>query len=112
MLNALASQTLTTAADGTLGNRPAPADEMCLLCLLPRWAYDDGDCCSWNRADGTPKNSPPVYKTKEITAAKETAVDTVSTAAAVVSDSLGLKQAVWIIAGLIGLALALKIKEF
>ncbi len=112
MLVALGSQTLTTPADGSLGNVPAAPDEMCLFCLLPRWAYSDGACCSWNRADGNPKNSPPIYKTKELTVAKETAVETVSTAAAAVSDSLGLKQAVWIMAGLIGLALAWKIKEF
>lgn len=112
MLNALASQTLTTPADGTLGNVPATKDEMCLFCLLPRWAYDDGACCSWNRADGTPKNSPPIYRTKEITVAKDATVEAVTTTAAAVSESIGLKQAVWIVAAFVGLALAWKIKEF
>lgn len=119
MVSALLNQNLVTSPSGTIGNPAPEPDEMCLFCLFPRWTYPDGACCSWNRADGTPKNSPPVYQTKEITVAKETVkdsaavvVENVGTVAAAAADSLGLKSAVWIVAGFVGLALAWKIKEF
>lgn len=92
-------------------------DEMCLFCLLPRWVYPNGSCCSWNRADGTPKNAPGVFGTKELGSVKRGAEEIAAGSIELVKQAgeplaFGVKWGLFAAILIIGGAVAWKIKEF